>query len=60
MQALKSIKDLSKHKIPQRSTFVTNGLRILSVLVGSQGFAMHILDEVLSQDVAHIANIPLL
>jgi hypothetical protein len=58
MQALKSINDLSKHKIPQSSTFVTNGLRILGVLMGFQDFAMHFLDEVLSQDVAHIANLP--
>jgi hypothetical protein len=40
------------------STLVINSLHILGMLVGSQDFAMHFLDEVLSQDVAHIANLP--
>ncbi len=34
-------------KIPQGYTLVIDGLRILGVLVGSQDFAMHFLDEVL-------------
>ncbi len=37
---------------------VIGGLRILGVLVGSQDFVMHLLDEVLSQDVAHIDDLP--
>jgi hypothetical protein len=44
----------------QGCTLVTNGLCILSVLVGFQGFAMHFLDEVLSQDVMHIDDLFLL
>ncbi len=34
-------------KIPHGYTLVTDGLRILGVLVGSQDFASHFLDEVL-------------
>jgi len=33
---------------------------ILGVLVGSQNFVTHFLDEVLSQDVVHIDDFPLL
>ncbi len=33
---------------------VINGLRILNVLVGFQDFVMHLLDEVLFQDLVHI------
>ncbi len=47
-------------KIPQGYTLVTNGLRILGVPMGFQEFAMHFLDEVLSQDVAHIDDLSLL
>jgi hypothetical protein len=36
---------------------VTNGLHILGVLVGFQNFVMHFLDEVLSQDMAHIDDL---
>jgi hypothetical protein len=39
---------------------VTNGLGILSVLVGFQGFVTHFLDEVLFQDVVHINDLFLL
>jgi len=47
-------------EILQDYTLVTNGLRILGVPMGSQDFAMHFLDEVLFQDVAHIDDLPFL
>ncbi len=47
-------------EILQGCTFVTDGLRILGVLVGSQDFATHFLNEVLCQDLVHINNFPLL
>jgi len=47
-------------KIPQGYTLVTNDLRILNVLVGFQDFATHFLDEVLSQDMVHVDDLPLL
>jgi hypothetical protein len=40
--------------IPSGCILVTNGLRILGVLMGSWDFAMHFLDEILFQNVAHI------
>jgi len=39
---------------------VIDGLRILSVPMMSQDFATHFLDEVLSQDVVHINDLPFL
>jgi len=39
---------------------VTYGLCILCVPRGFQNFAMHFLDEVLSQDMAHIDDLPFL
>jgi hypothetical protein len=39
---------------------VTNGLCILGVPIGTYGFVMHFLDEVLSQDVMHIDDLPIL
>ncbi len=39
---------------------VIDGLRIFGVLVGSQDFATHFLDEVLFQDVTHIDDFPLM
>jgi hypothetical protein len=47
-------------KIPQGYTLVTDGLHILVVLVGSQNFATHFLDEVLFQNMAHTNNFFLL
>jgi hypothetical protein len=47
-------------KIPQGYTLVTNGLHILDVPLGSQNFAKHFLNEILSQNVAHIDDFPLL
>jgi hypothetical protein len=47
-------------EIPQGYTLVTNGLCILGVPMGSRDFAMHFLDEISSQDVAHIDDLPLL
>ncbi len=47
-------------EILQGCTLVTDGLRILGVLVGSQDFATHFLNEVLCQDLVHINNFPLL
>ncbi len=47
-------------KIPQGYTLVTSGLCILGVPMGSWDFAMHFLDEVLSQDVTHIDDLPFL
>jgi hypothetical protein len=41
-------------EIPQGCTLVIHGLHILGVLVGFHDFATHFLDEVLSQNVAHI------
>ncbi len=48
VQTLESFRELSNHEIPQRCTLVTYGLCILGVLMGSQNFAMHFLDEVSS------------
>jgi hypothetical protein len=39
---------------------VTDGLRILGVLVGFQDFTTHFLDEVLFQDMVHIDGLPFL
>jgi len=47
-------------EIPRGYTLVIDGLCILGVLMGSQDFATHFLDEVLSQDVVHIDEINLL
>ncbi len=47
----------NKIKIPQIYTLVTNGLSILGVLVGTQDFAMHFLNEALFQDVVHIDDL---
>jgi hypoxanthine-guanine phosphoribosyltransferase len=46
VQVLESIKDLSKN-IPQGCTLFIYDLQILGVLVGSQNFATHFLNEVL-------------
>jgi hypothetical protein len=47
----------SNIEIIQGCTLVTNGLRILGVPMGFQGFVTHFLDEVLSQDVVHINDL---
>ncbi len=47
----------SSIEIPQGCTLVIDGLCILGVLVGTQGFGTHFFDEVLSQDVAHIDDL---
>jgi len=47
-------------EILQRCTLVTDGLYILGVQMGSQNFAMHFLNEDLSQDMAHINDLPFL
>jgi hypothetical protein len=47
-------------KIPQGYTLVSNGLCILGVPMDTQNFATHLLDEVLSQDMAHIDDLGLL
>jgi hypothetical protein len=39
---------------------VINGLGTLGMPMGSQDFAMHFFDETLSQDVAHINDLPFL
>jgi hypothetical protein len=39
---------------------IIDGLHILGVLVSSQDFAMHFLDEVLFHDMVHINDLPLL
>jgi len=60
VQALESVKYLSKHR---NSSWLHLGHRWFThfgVPVGSQDFASHFLDEVLSQDMMHIDNIPLL
>jgi hypothetical protein len=41
-------------------TLVTNGFHILSVPIGFQDFATHFLDQVLSQDMVHIDDLPFL
>ncbi len=41
-------------------TLVTNGLGILCLPMRSQDFSTHFLDEVLSQDVVHIDDLPFL
>jgi hypothetical protein len=46
--------------IPQGCTLVIDGLHIFGVLVGFQDFVRHFLDDVLSQDVAHIDDLPFL
>jgi hypothetical protein len=48
------------HLSTQGCTLVKNGLCILGVLVGSQDFATHFLDEVLFQDMVHIDDLLLL
>ncbi len=50
MQALVSIKDLSKHRYSLGLHF--GHICILGVLVGFHDFATHFLDEVLFQDMA--------
>jgi len=50
----------SSIKIPHGCTLVIDGLHILGVLMGSQDFVTHFLNEVLFQDVAHIDNLPFL
>jgi hypothetical protein len=47
-------------KIPQGCILVINGLCILGVPLGFQIFAMHFSNEALSQDMAHIDDLPLL
>jgi len=47
-------------KIPQGYTLVTDDLCILNVLLGSQDFATHFLDEVLSQNMVRVDDLPLL
>ncbi len=47
-------------EILQGYTLIIDGLCILCVPRGSQDFAMHFLDEVLSQDMAHIDDLPFL
>jgi len=47
-------------EIPQGCTLVTYGLCILGVPTGSQNFVTNFLNEVLSQNVAHIHDLPLL
>jgi hypothetical protein len=47
-------------KILQGYTLVIDGLRILGVSVASQDFVTHFLNEVLSQDVVHIKDLPFL
>ncbi len=56
MQALKAFRDQFK----QGYILVTNGLHILGVLMGSQNFVTHFLDEELFQDVVHINDLPFL
>jgi hypothetical protein len=60
MQALGSIGDFSRHKDSSRLHLGLIWLTHFGVLMGFQDFAMHFLDEVLSHDVAHIENFPLL
>ncbi len=50
----------SSIEIPKGYILVTNGLHILGVLIGFQDFITHFLDEVLSLNVAHINDLPLL
>jgi hypothetical protein len=57
VQTLESFKDL---EIFQGCILVTNDLHILGVPIGSQGFVIFFLDEILSQDVAHINDLLLL
>jgi hypothetical protein len=47
-------------EILQRCTLVTDGLHILGVLMDSQDFVTHFLDETLSQNVVHIDDFPFL
>jgi len=48
MQVLESIRDLFKNRVLQGFILVTYGLCILGVLMGSQDFVTHFLDEALS------------
>ncbi len=54
------LKIFSGIKILQGYTLVINGLHILGVQVGFQTFATHFLNEILSHDVVHINDFPLL
>jgi hypothetical protein len=60
MRPLNEITRVFYHLSTQGYNLVKDGLRILGVLVGSQDFATHLLDEVLSQDMVHVDDLPLL
>jgi len=60
MQALESIRVLSKYRDSSRMHFDHKCLRILGLSVSYQNFATHFLDEVLFQDMVHIDDLPLL
>jgi hypothetical protein len=47
-------------EIFQGYTLIIDGLCILGVLASSQDFIMHFLNETLSQDMAHVNDLPLL
>jgi hypothetical protein len=60
MRPLSEIIHAFDHLSTQGYNLVKDGLRILGVLVGSQDFATHFLDEVLSQNMVHVNDLPLL
>jgi hypothetical protein len=60
VQALKSIKDLSRHKDSLGLHFGHKWFTHFGFANGFLGLATHFLDEALFQDVMHVDNLPLL
>jgi len=60
MQALESIRDLSKHRYSSRLHFGHIWFMHFGVPMRSQDFTTHFLNEALSQNMAHIDDLPLL
>ncbi len=57
---MESIRVHSRYVNSLRMHFGHKWLHILGVPMGFQDFATHFLDETLSQDIAHINDLPLL
>jgi len=53
------LKILSSIEILQGCTLVINGLCIFGMVMGSQNFVTHFLDEALFKNKAHINDLPL-
>jgi len=60
MQVLKSFRDFFKHRNSLGLHFGHRWFMHFRCAKGFQDFAMHFLDEALSQDMSHIDNLPFL